>query len=476
MALMALAQRTLPKGSRSAYVVGILGIFGASLFFGDSVITPAITVLVAVEGLEVAAPRLHRFIVPITVGDPGGAVRAPSASAPRRSARCSARSCMVWFLALAAIGMLNIVDSPGGAPGAQSVCGRCASSSSTAGTAVLHPRRGGAGGDRRRGAVRRHGPFRRASPIRYALVLRSCCRPDAELPRPGRVACSAHPAAVDEPVLSRPCPPWALYPMIVLATLAAVIASQAVITGAFSVARQAMQLGYLPRMQIKHTSHDTIGQIYVPWINWLLMIAVIALVLMFRSSTALASAYGVSVSGTMLIDTLLLALVARALWPRWRIWVLPLCVLFFDHRRRLPRRQRRQVLRRRLVPGGAGHRGVHAAAHLAPRPRAAARGGPQGRHPARQLPARPDAGAADARAGHGDLHDRRQGRGAARAAAQPQAQQGAARAQRVPDRGDAQRAARAEGQAPEDRADRRRLLSRADPLRLHGRRPTCRWR
>jgi KUP system potassium uptake protein len=116
--------------------------------------------------------------------------------------------------------------------------------------------------------------------------------------------------------------------MIVLATAATVIASQAVITGAFSVARQAMQLGYIPRMEIKHTSRETIGQIYIPWINWVLMLAVIALVLAFRSSTALASAYGVSVSGTMLIDTLLLALFARAMWPKARRWVLPLCVVF----------------------------------------------------------------------------------------------------------------------------------------------------
>jgi KUP system potassium uptake protein len=123
-------------------------------------------------------------------------------------------------------------------------------------------------------------------------------------------------------------PDWGRMPMIVLATAAAVIASQAVITGAFSVARQAMQLGYIPRMEIKHTSSETIGQIYIPWINWTLMIAVIALVLAFRTSTALASAYGVSVSGTMLIDTLLLALVARATWPRARKWVLPLCVVF----------------------------------------------------------------------------------------------------------------------------------------------------
>jgi len=123
-------------------------------------------------------------------------------------------------------------------------------------------------------------------------------------------------------------PEVARIPMVILATMAAVIASQAVITGAYSVARQAMQLGYIPRMRIQHTSSETIGQIYIPWINWILMIAVITLVLAFRSSTALASAYGVSVSGTMLIDTLLLFIVARAMWPKARTWVLPLCVLF----------------------------------------------------------------------------------------------------------------------------------------------------
>jgi KUP system potassium uptake protein len=117
--------------------------------------------------------------------------------------------------------------------------------------------------------------------------------------------------------------------MIVLATMAAVIASQSVITGAFSVARQAMQLGYIPRMAVKHTSRDTIGQIYVPGVNWTLMVMVIVVVLQFRSSNALASAYGISVSATMLIDTLLLALVSRMLWPRWYAWILPLCVIFF---------------------------------------------------------------------------------------------------------------------------------------------------
>jgi KUP system potassium uptake protein len=135
------------------------------------------------------------------------------------------------------------------------------------------------------------------------------------------------PAAIRNPFYVG-VPDWARWPMIVLATMAAVIASQAVITGGYSVARQAMQLGYMPRMRIKHTSSDTIGQIYIPAINWTMMVIVIGLVVSFRSSSALATAYGISVSATMLIDTLLLVIVANALWPTWRRWVLPLCVVF----------------------------------------------------------------------------------------------------------------------------------------------------
>src|SRR5690606_9704314 len=135
------------------------------------------------------------------------------------------------------------------------------------------------------------------------------------------------PAAVRNPFYVG-VPDWAQWPMIVLATMATVIASQAVITGGYSIARQAMQLGYIPRMRIKHTSSATIGQIYIPAINWTMMVIVVGLVLAFGNSSSLAAAYGISVSATMLIDTLLLALVAHALWPEWRRWVLPLCALF----------------------------------------------------------------------------------------------------------------------------------------------------
>ena len=324
MALMTLAQRTLAKGGRSAYVVGILGIFGASLFFGDSVITPAITVLGAVEGLEVAAPGLHRFIVPIAVLILIAVFFAQRFGTEKVGKVFGPITC-VWFLALAAIGIHNIVDAPEVLKalnpmwGARFFLQHGSHSVLILGVVVLAV----TGGEALYADMGHFG----ARPIRYAWY--TMVLPCLMLNYLGQGAfVLEHPAAVVNPFYEA-VPSWALYPMIVLATMAAVIASQAVITGAYSVARQAMQLGYIPRMQIKHTSRETIGQIYVPYINWVLMIAVLVVVLMFRSSTALATAYGISVSATMLIDTLLLALVARALWPQWRKVVLPLCVVFF---------------------------------------------------------------------------------------------------------------------------------------------------
>jgi KUP system potassium uptake protein len=165
-----------------------------------------------------------------------------------------------------------------------------------------------------------------AKPIRYAWYF--FVLPSLMLNYLGQGALVLEdPAAIRNPFYVG-VPEWARWPMLVLATMATVIASQAVITGGFSVVRQAMQLGYIPRMRINHTSSDTIGQIYIPAVNWTMMVIVIALVLGFRTSSALATAYGISVSMTMLIDTLLLAIVARALWPRWRRWVVPLCALF----------------------------------------------------------------------------------------------------------------------------------------------------
>jgi KUP system potassium uptake protein len=323
MALMALAQRTLPKGSRSAYAVGILGIFGASLFFGDGVITPAVSVLSAIEGLEIAAPQLDHWIVPITVlillalfmSQRFGTEKVGKVFGPIT---------ILWFLSLAAIGIFNIFKDPEVLKalnpwwairffiehGWHGIFILGAVVLAVTGGEALYADMGHFG----------------ARPIRYAwncFVL-----PALMLNYLGQGALVLDdPGALKNPFYEA-VPEWALFPMIGLAAASTVIASQAVITGAYSVARQAMQLGYIPRMAIKHTSHETIGQIYVPWINWVLMIAVIGLVLTFRTADALASAYGVSVSGTMLIDTLLLALVARATWKNTRRWVVPLCLMF----------------------------------------------------------------------------------------------------------------------------------------------------
>jgi KUP system potassium uptake protein len=323
MALMALAQRTLPKGSRSGYAVGILGIFGASLFFGDGVITPAITTLSAIEGLEVAAPQLHAYIVPITLLVLV-ALFATQRFGTAKVGKVFGPITLVWFASLAAIGLLNIRHTPEVLQAFNPLWAvRFFMEHGWHGIFIL-----GAvvlavtGGEALYADMGHFG----AKPIRYGWYF--FVLPSLMLNYLGQGALLLeHPEAAKNPFYLG-VPEWALYPMIVLATAAAVIASQAVITGAYSVARQAMQLGYIPRMLIKHTSKETIGQIYIPAINWTLMVAVIALVLMFRTSTALASAYGVSVSGTMLIDTLLLALVARTMWPKARHWVLPLCVLF----------------------------------------------------------------------------------------------------------------------------------------------------
>jgi KUP system potassium uptake protein len=323
MALMALAQRTLPKNSRSAYTVGILGIFGASLFFGDGVITPAITTLSAIEGLGIVAPQLHTWIVPITL-----AVLVLLFGTQRfgteQVGKVFGPVMVVWFIALAVIGVMNIGHNPEVFHalnpwwGMRFFMTHGAHAIFILGAVVLAV----TGGEALYADMGHFG----ARPIRHAwywFVL-----PALMLNYMGQGALVlTHPSAAINPFYLG-VPEVARIPMVILATLAAVIASQAVITGAYSVARQAMQLGYIPRMRIQHTSSETIGQIYIPWINWILMLAVIALVLTFRSSTALASAYGVSVSGTMLIDTLLLFIVARAMWPRARTWVLPLCILF----------------------------------------------------------------------------------------------------------------------------------------------------
>ena len=319
---MTLAQRTLPKGGRGAYAVGILGIFGASLFFGDSVITPPVSVLGALEGIEVAAPQLHDWIVPLAV-----VIMLILFSTQRfgteKVGKVFGPITLVWFLSIAALGILNIGHNPDVVRalnpwwGVKFFMAHGWHGIFILGAVVLAV----TGGEALYADMGHFGK----KPIQYAWY--TVVLPALMLNYLGQGALVLeNPEAVKNPFYVG-VPDWAQWPMIALATMAAIIASQAVITGAFSVSRQAMQLGYIPRMQVRHTSKDTIGQIYVPGINWLMMITVIALVLAFRSSTNLASAYGVSVSGTMLIDTLLLALLAKSTWTRARWWVLPVCAV-----------------------------------------------------------------------------------------------------------------------------------------------------
>ncbi len=323
MALMALAQRCLPKGSRWGYLVGIFGIFGASLFFSDGVITPAISVLSAMEGLEVISPQLHNWIVPAAV------LVLVSLFATQRFGtakvgRIFGPITLLWFLVLAVLGVTNILHEPEVLHAinpywaAQFFIDYTWGGIFILGAVILAV----TGGE----AIYTDMGHFGARPIRYAWYF--FVLPSLMLNYLGQGALVLEdPAAIRNPFYVG-VPEWGRWPMLVLATMATVIASQAVITGGFSVVRQAMQLGYIPRMRIKHTSRDTIGQIYIPAVNWSMMVIVIALVLGFRSSSSLATAYGISVSMTMLIDTVLLAIVANALWPRWRRWVLPLCALF----------------------------------------------------------------------------------------------------------------------------------------------------
>ena len=323
LALTALVQRSLPVAAPLSYTVGILGIFGTALFFGDGVITPAISVLSAVEGLEVAAPDLKRFVLPITVAVLV-ALFAVQKYGTERVGRIFGPITCLWFAVLAVLGVVEIVQHPAVLAAANPIWAirffveHGAVAWLALGAVVLAVTGGEA-------LYADMGHFGRV-PIRLAwlgLVL-----PSLVLNYFGQGAfILSHPGEVTNPFYEL-VPGWALYPMIVLATLATVIASQALISGTFSVVRQAIQLGYLPRMQIVHTSDRTEGQIFIPLVNRAMLISVIAVVLGFGSSSNLAIAYGVSVTGTMLISTVLLVILARVRWrlPGWQVW--PLAAVF----------------------------------------------------------------------------------------------------------------------------------------------------
>jgi KUP system potassium uptake protein len=315
MALIALIRRrALPGGARAKAVLAGLGIFGASLFFGDSMITPAISVLSAVEGVEVAAPSVASLVIPITV-----AIIIVLFLVQRLGTGVVGRMfgpvMAVWFITIALLGIRGIIThpvilealSPSYALGFLFGHFGTAFFSLTAvvlavtGAEALYADMGHFG----------RGPVRRA----WLLVVFPACI----LNYFGQGALIlGNRANIVNPFFLL-APKWAQLPLVFLATIATVIASQAVISGAFSVAHQAGRLGYLPRLRIQYTSEQMMGQIYVPWINWLLLVAVLALVLAFRTAAALAYAYGTAVTGTITITTLLFFYYARHQW-RWPLW------------------------------------------------------------------------------------------------------------------------------------------------------------
>jgi KUP system potassium uptake protein len=296
-------------------VLAALGIFGASLFFGDSMITPAISVLSAVEGVEVAAPSVSGIVIPITV-----AIIVVLFLGQRFGTGAVGRLfgpiMIVWFTVIALLGIRAIADHPVilqalSPTYAVSFLFGHFSTAFFSLTAVVLAVTGA------EALYADMGHFGR-SPIRRAWLL--VVFPACILNYLGQGALIlGHPASIKNPFFLL-APGWARLPMVFLATVATVIASQAVISGAYSVASQAGRLGYLPRLRIQYTSEEQMGQIYVPWINWLLLAAVLTLVLAFRTSAALAYAYGTAVTGTITITTLLFFYYARHQW-RWPLWI-----------------------------------------------------------------------------------------------------------------------------------------------------------
>ncbi|WP_433567934.1 potassium transporter Kup [Nocardia sp. CA-151230] len=328
MALITLLRRWVaPGGRRTALVLSALGIFGASLFFGDSMITPAISVLSAVEGLKVVQPSLAELVVPITA-----VIIIGLFLVQRRGTAAVGRMfgpvMIVWFVTIGALGVAGIAEHPeilkalspthalGFLFGHFEIAffALAAIVLAVTGAEALYADMGHFG----RRAITRGWLF---------LVFPACT-----LSYLGQGALILDDPAHSSAPFFLLVPGWGRLPMVILATAATVIASQAVITGAYSVAAQAAQLGYLPRLRIAHTSESTIGQIYVPWINWLLMVSVLTLVFAFRSSAALAFAFGMAVTGTITITTLLFFYVARARWhtPMWLIALGAIPLLIVD--------------------------------------------------------------------------------------------------------------------------------------------------
>jgi len=311
LTLMALASRAVGHMGKITSAVALLGIISAALFYGDALITPALSVLSAVEGLKVATPAFDPYVVPLTVVILVGLF----AMQRRGTAKVGALFgpvTTIWFLAIASVGIWHIASDPAilfafnPAYGIEFLVHHGVIGLFTLGAVFLTVT----------GAEALYadlGHFGRR-PIQAAwlvLVLPSLV---ANYLGQG-VLVLANPKTIENPFFLA-YPSWALIPMVVLATAATVIASQAVITGAYSLTSQAIQLGLLPRLEVRHTSAQLAGQIYMPRVNALLLIGVLALVVFFRSSSAMASAYGIAVSGTMVVTGMMAFIVFWRLW-RW---------------------------------------------------------------------------------------------------------------------------------------------------------------
>ena len=308
LALMALALQK-PRSKRQHAILLLLGVAGAALFYGDGMITPAISVLSAIEGLKIATPLFEPYIVPITAVIVIGLFSVQRRGTALVGAFFGPIVC-VWFIVLAILGLMQIVQHPSVLRGlsphyavaffveapivAFVILGAVVLA--VTGAEALYADMGHFG----------------RRPIRLTWLY--MVFPALMLNYFGQGALLIRdPAAIDNPFF-RLVPDWGLYPLVVLSTLATIIASQAVITGAFSLTRQAVQLGLCPRMEIRHTSESEIGQIYIPQVNWLLLVCILVLIFGFQTSDNLASAYGVAVTGTMTIDTLVAFVVARSHW------------------------------------------------------------------------------------------------------------------------------------------------------------------
>lgn len=323
MALLALNLRQPGLSNRTKILITALGFIGASLFFGDGIITPAISVLSAVEGLSVAAPAFDKFILPISIGILT-ALFLVQKHGTAVMGKFFGPITLLWFLSIGAIGFVSIIQSPTILAflsphwALQFIITNPYISFFVMGAVVLTV----TGGEALYADMGHFGVL----PIRlgWFLVVLPCLM----LNYAGQGALLLRdPTAITNPFYLL-VPSFFLYPMILIATAAAVIASQALISGVFSMAKQAIQLGYLPRLNVLHTSASEVGQIYIPLLNWILYISILFLVLLFKTSSNLAGAYGLAVTITMFCDTLLVAFLAYSYW-KWKTWKLVLFAVPF---------------------------------------------------------------------------------------------------------------------------------------------------